>query len=188
MGCAFRVSTGRRRTGLFLPIHPAPRRHVIAAQQFARAHRALARALESDLERGPIPFSRFMELALYHPEGGYYCQSEPRVGRRGDFYTSPHQSPWFGRMIASQTEIIWEAAGKPSKFLLIEYGPGEGWLARDLLEQVEAAGSPAFSEALEYIPVEISRSATKRLQDRLASGQLMLWQILLILMLHLLLT
>ncbi len=141
---------------------------VIIMRMAICTHPALARALESDLARGPIPFSRFMELALYHPEGGYYCQNEPRVGRRGDFNTSPHQSPWFGRMIASQTEIIWEATGKPPEFLLIEYGPGEGWLARDLLEQVEAAGAPAFSEALEYIPIEISRSATKRLQDRLA--------------------
>ncbi len=42
---------------------------------------ALARALEAELKNGPIPFRRFMALALYHPGGGYYRRERASVGR-----------------------------------------------------------------------------------------------------------
>jgi len=32
---------------------------------------------------GSIPFSRFMELALYHPEWGYYASGRAVIGSRG---------------------------------------------------------------------------------------------------------
>ena len=40
-------------------------------------------------EGGPLSFSRFMELALYHEDFGYYTDpSRTRVGKTGDFATS----------------------------------------------------------------------------------------------------
>ncbi|MEE9273769.1 MAG: SAM-dependent methyltransferase [bacterium] len=129
------------------------------------AHPALARALEAELKGGAIPFARFMELALYHPEGGYYRQPQPRIGREGDFKTSPHQSPWFGRMTARQLEALWEALGRPAPFTLIEYGPGEGWLAHDILESL---GEGAFAASLEYLLIERSGPAEGRIRERLA--------------------
>lgn len=131
------------------------------------AHPALAQALEAELARGPVPFRRFMELALYHPEGGYYAQPRPRVGAAGDFLTSPHQSPWFGRMAARQLEALWEAMGGPATFPVLEYGAGEGWLARDILEGAQAL-KPAFRPAIRYTPVEQSPAARERLRERLA--------------------
>lgn len=129
------------------------------------AHPALGRALESELANGPIPFARFMELALYHPEGGYYCQPGPRVGRGGDFKTSPHQSPWFGRMVARQAETMWEAMGNPPAFSAVEFGPGEGWLAHDILEAIEPTGP--LAAALEYTLIEQSAPARERIRERL---------------------
>src|SRR5438270_725092 len=42
--------------------------------------------IRGEIERhGPIPFARFMELALYHPEHGYYASGRASIGRRGDF-------------------------------------------------------------------------------------------------------
>jgi SAM-dependent MidA family methyltransferase len=107
-----------------------------------------------------------MELALYHPEGGYYCQPGPRVGRSGDFKTSPHQSPWFGRMVARQAEAMWEAMGNPYPFFAVEFGPGEGWLAHDILEAIESTGS--LAAALEYTLIEQSAPARERIRERLA--------------------
>jgi SAM-dependent MidA family methyltransferase len=132
------------------------------------AHPALAQALEAELRSGPIPFKRFMELSLNHPEGGYYRQPSPRVGRGGDFKTSPHQSPWFGRMLARQAEEIWSAMGRPSLFSVYEFGPGEGWLAHDLLEEIEANCPDTLSGALEYILIEQSASASDRMRERLS--------------------
>ena len=49
-----------------------------------------------------MPFARFMELALYHPGGGYYERGRGNVGRGGDFYTSVSTGPLFGELLAFQ--------------------------------------------------------------------------------------
>ena len=38
--------------------------------------------------RGIISFAEFMDLALYHPEHGYYIQPKTRTGKAGDFFTN----------------------------------------------------------------------------------------------------
>ena len=38
-------------------------------------------------EKGDIPFSHFMGLALYEANLGYY-ETQREVGREGDFYTN----------------------------------------------------------------------------------------------------
>ncbi|MDA0999558.1 MAG: SAM-dependent methyltransferase [bacterium] len=128
---------------------------------------SLLNALGAALKEGPIPFHRYMELALYHPEGGYYCQPAPRIGRGGDFKTSPHQSSWFGRMLARQAEALWDTLEKPDPFTLAEFGPGEGWLAYDLLAAVGAGGENTFGDALHYLLIEQSRPAAGRIADRI---------------------
>ena len=37
---------------------------------------------------GPMCFARFMDLALHHPEHGYYAGGERRLGPAGDFFTA----------------------------------------------------------------------------------------------------
>ena len=98
------------------------------------SHPDLSKVLADALEDGPIPFRRFMEIALYHPQGGYYCRESSRIGPDGDFYTSPHQSPWLGRMIAPLLEKIRRRMDEPTSLPVWEYGPGEGWLAFDILD------------------------------------------------------
>lgn len=132
------------------------------------AQPGLAEALEAELRHGPIPFKHFMELALYHPEGGYYRQPSPRTGRGGDFKTSPHQSRWFGAMVARQAVEIWRAMGRPAAFSLFEFGPGEGWLAHDILDAIETGAHGPLAEALEYVLIEQSPPATGRIASRLA--------------------
>lgn len=50
---------------------------------------------------GPVPFSRFMEIALYHPELGYYTRGRDPFGKEGDFFTAVQVQPVFGRIVAS---------------------------------------------------------------------------------------
>ena len=48
---------------------------------------------------GPIPFRRFMDVALYHPEAGYYRRAADPFGRDGDFYTAEQIQPVFGLLM-----------------------------------------------------------------------------------------
>lgn len=117
---------------------------------------------------GPLPFSRYMELCLYHPELGYYSRREEKFGKAGDFYTSSDVHAVFGRLLSRQFEEMWRLLGSPSQIDLIELGPGRGLFAQDVLDW---AGKkfPDFAAALRYRLVESSPSLRTRLQERFAS-------------------
>ena len=114
-------------------------------------------------ERGRIPFSEFMELALYHPGGGYYSTRRP-VGAQGDYYTSPAAHPAFGALLAVQMERCWELLEQPSPFYVAEMGSGDGLLARAILAYAENL-NPEFRNALEYVALDRQRSTVGRAQQ-----------------------
>ena len=84
-----------------------------------------------------IPFSRFMELALYAPELGYYSAAQPKFGEQGDYVTAPELSPLFGRCLANQVVQILRVLGRGD---VLEAGAGTGALAAELLLGLEALG------------------------------------------------
>ena len=101
---------------------------------------------------GAIPFSEYMQLALYG-EGGFYTTGG-RAGRRGgDFITSPEVGPLFGTVIARALDAWWKELGSPSRFDVVECGAGPGTLARSIL-----AAQPECAGAMHYVAVEISAS------------------------------
>ena len=103
---------------------------------------------------GPVPFERFMEWVLYHPEQGYYAAGRANPGRdEGDFTTAPQISRLFGRCFARLLQAADEALGRPSPFHLVEGGAGEGRLGRDILDAVLECGSGLY-ERLVYVPEE----------------------------------
>lgn len=112
----------------------------------------LISAIIDEMDGGAIPFERFMELALYHPEHGYY-RKRGRIGPEGDFLTSPQIHPMFGWAIAAWTRWLWQAAGKPEQFTIFEPAAGEGHLAASVLDWVTAR-DPDFAKALHYVAIE----------------------------------
>ncbi len=103
---------------------------------------------------GPLPWSVFMEAALYDAEDGFY-QAGGRAGRGGDFVTSPELGPLFAAVWAQALDQCWEELGRPDPFFAVEAAAGAGTLARDIL-----AARPACAPALRYVLVE--RSAVLR--------------------------
>lgn len=83
---------------------------------------------------GTLSFARFMELALYHPEVGYYRRAVPRVGRHpgSDFYTAADIGPVFGEMIAAAAVSLLDGRD-PREFSFVEIGAEPG---RHVLESV----------------------------------------------------
>ncbi|MBI4990167.1 MAG: SAM-dependent methyltransferase [Rhodocyclales bacterium] len=117
---------------------------------------------EIDKAGGWIPFSRFMELALYAPGLGYYSGGARKFGGAGDFVTAPELSPLFAQTLAAQVAQLM-AASAPH---LLEAGAGSGALALGLLLELERRG--ALPE--HYDILELSGELRARQQETLARG------------------
>jgi len=83
-------------------------------------------------EHKSIPVDQFINIALYDKEFGYYMKNNP-FGKKGDYITSPLISNLFGEMIGIWCVAFWEYLGKPKKIFLVELGPGDGSLCKNLL-------------------------------------------------------
>jgi SAM-dependent MidA family methyltransferase len=120
-------------------------------------------------ERGPLTVAEYMELALYHPELGYYARADRRSGRDGDFFTSVDVGPLFGELVATQLEEMWRVLGSDDggPFDLVEAGAGNGRLARDILDAA-ARHHPDFYARVRLTLVE--RSPAARAAHRAALG------------------
>ena len=136
---------------------------------------SLRQKIEQEIrKRGPIPFSRYMELCLYDPELGYYSRHTEKFGKAGDFYTSSDVHAVFGRLLARQFDEMWRALDSPGRIELLELGPGRGLFAQDVLDWSEKK-FPDFFRALHYTLVERSASLRERLaatfRGRIAGGK-----------------
>jgi SAM-dependent MidA family methyltransferase len=118
--------------------------------------------------RGPMPFRRFMELALYHEEHGYYASGRAIIGRRGDFFTNVSVGPLFGRLLARQIAEMWRVLGAPASFTIIEQGAHGGELAVDVLGGLRAM-APDCHEAVRYRIVEPFAKLEARQRERVAA-------------------
>ncbi len=121
------------------------------------------------LTHGPIRFDRFMDLALYHPEHGYYRSPDPAPGRSGDFLTAPEAHPIFGATLATQVVRFDEKLGHPDEFTIVEYGAGSGRLIRPLLAELRQQHSDLY-ERTRYIPRELNSARRDELTEHLTHG------------------
>lgn len=116
---------------------------------------------------GAMPFVRFMELALYCPNLGYYEAKRDTVGRRGDFYTSVSVGNLFGEMLAFQfAEWLEEIKTPGGRLQIIEAGAHDGQLAGDILTWLQS-NRPALFEDLEYSILEPSAHRREWQRDTL---------------------
>ena len=105
-------------------------------------------------QKGAISFGEFMEIAMYHPNVGYYTSSKSIID---NFYTSPYAHPAFGAALCLQLNQMWLALGEPEVFVVIEVGCGDGILAQDIVGYSKSNSLP-FINAFEYVAVDRSKS------------------------------
>ena len=113
---------------------------------------------------GWIPFSRYMEMALYEPGMGYYSAGAHKLGAGGDFTTAPELSPLFGAAIVETLLPILEGLknqGLPTQIL--EFGAGTGKLASSILARLHDLD---FSLD-RYDIIEISPDLAQRQEEHL---------------------
>jgi SAM-dependent MidA family methyltransferase len=145
---------GLRRTA---PPGPLPSESEPALLDKIRAEIALS---------GPMTFARFMAIALYDPEHGYYRSATERPSRAGDFLTAPETHPIFGAAVARQLDEVWRRLDRPGRFVLREYGAGSGTLAATILAGLRSDGS-GLVDAISYEPVEINAHRQAQIDARL---------------------
>jgi SAM-dependent MidA family methyltransferase len=113
---------------------------------------------------GWLPFSRYMEMALYEPGMGYYSAGAHKLGAGGDFTTAPELSPLFGAAICATLLPVLEGLkekGLPTQIL--EFGAGTGKLATSILTRLNDLG---FSLDF-YNIIEISPDLAQRQQEKI---------------------
>lgn len=113
-------------------------------------------------KEGLISFRDFMEMALYYPELGYYTSIPNKIGKDGDFFTSPCLTNVFGHIIARQLEEMWQFTGK-AEFTIVEYGAGMGSLCIDILDQIK--NNRPFYKKLKYCIIEKSEAMRVKEQN-----------------------
>jgi SAM-dependent MidA family methyltransferase len=110
---------------------------------------------------GPMPFSRYMEMALYQPGLGYYSAGLHKLGEKGDFITSPELGSLFAACMARQIEQVAEHLGK---YDILEIGAGSGRLAADILQLIDEPFQPR-----RYLILERSADLRKVQREHLAA-------------------
>jgi SAM-dependent MidA family methyltransferase len=115
-----------------------------------------------------VRFDRYVDLALYGPDGFYIraaADGGGAAGRRGDFITSPEVGPLFGEVLARYVAAEFERLGRPDDFEVVDVGAGPGTLARSLQPALDAR----VGRAVPYTAVEISGVQRERHPDAVAS-------------------
>lgn len=121
-----------------------------------------------------ITFAEYMDLALYHPQYGYYNGDRPNIGKQGDFITSPHWSADFAEVLGEQFVEMWQILGKPDAFAIVEMGAGRGTFAANVLQYLQRK-YPDLFKILEYIIVEISPVLQAEQQHKLVEFKTVKW-------------
>lgn len=113
---------------------------------------------------GPISFHDFMEMALYYPRLGYYSSTKPKIGKQGDYYTTPELTVLLGKLLAKQLEEMWQVLDK-APFTIVEFGAGNGKLCADLLACIK--NNHEMYRSLRYCIIEKSFALQQIQKERL---------------------
>jgi len=131
--------------------------------------RALESLIQEEIRASEhwISFARFMELALYTKDLGYYSGVATKLGKGGDFTTAPEMTTLFGATLASFASSL----SLPKPLRVLEFGAGSGKLAEDFLHAARDLGL----EIAEYSILELSSDLRERQQQRLAGERQITW-------------
>lgn len=129
----------------------------------AQAHsQALTETILNAIEQadGWIPFTQYMELALYAPGLGYYSGGARKFGGAGDFVTAPEMTPLFSQTLARCIAPILVSSGP----IVTEAGAGTGKLAGDLLLALETLGQLPERYNILELSAELAERQRQHLQ------------------------
>jgi len=125
----------------------------------------VAGAIRQDIKRsgGMIPFSRFMDQALYSIPYGYYASELRKFGEQGDFITAPELGGLFAQCLVKQVLQIQDELNDAA---ILEVGAGSGLLAAQLLEALDKMDKLPCAYQILEVSASLRRRQRKLLLDR----------------------
>ncbi|MDQ2070867.1 class I SAM-dependent methyltransferase [Natronospira bacteriovora] len=138
---------------------PPPPPDAEAHSREVRAH--IARII--DEADGVIPFSRFMDLALYAPGLGYYSAGARKFGEAGDFITAPEMSSLFSFCLADQAAQVLDRLGGGD---ILELGAGSGAMAASVLDRLASSGCLPERYLILEVSAELRERQARTLEER----------------------
>ncbi|MCC2625416.1 MAG: hypothetical protein K0R14_1289 [Burkholderiales bacterium] len=118
---------------------------------------ALSKIIQDEIGETYISFSKYMSLALYHPQYGYYNNLLYKFGSSGDFITAPLVSELFAVGLSRQIKEIFKRNVVKN---ILEFGAGNGQLMLDILANTK-------DEIKHYYILELSTSLVQVQKERL---------------------
>lgn len=117
---------------------------------------------------GAIPFSRYMELALYAPALGYYSAGAAKFGAAGDFITAPELGPVFATAVAQALAPVLRQLGPEA--MLLELGGGSGAFAQAIVLRLAELDALPGRYALLEPSADLRERQRARLHEALPSA------------------
>ena len=118
-----------------------------------------------------LPLDKFIELALYDKDFGYYMKKNP-FGKNGDFITAPNITRLFSEIIAIWVVTFWRSIDSPKKFNLLELGAGNGEMMKVITQTLK--NFPECFNACNFIIHEKSNLLINQQRKNLNSEKI-LW-------------
>ena len=111
----------------------------------------LSDLLRNMLDYSDLSFRDFMEMALYHPQLGYYSQRRSPIGKEGDYVTAPAISPVFVHCL---NRLIREFMSRTDDAMcsIVDIGCGDG----SLIHSLYVAAPPEVRERATFCGVDRS--------------------------------
>lgn len=110
------------------------------------------------LRERDITFREYVELCLYHPDGGYYTGGSGARARHADYITSPAISPTFGWALGRLAKEFAERVG-PGAVAVVDIGCGDGSLIAAIADACgEGPQFVGIDRSLSFVPPELLNS------------------------------
>ena len=140
----------------------------------AESNPALVKELRAEIAaNGPITLARFMEVALYDPDHGYYRTATRRPGREGDFLTAPETHPFFGFALARQVQITCDTAKLGAARLAGRTAPTHDD-NETTIEQLQARLRSVIGYLSEYSAKDFDGAGARQITQPRWAGKIML--------------
>jgi len=118
---------------------------------------------EIHAQGGVIPFSRYMDMALYEPGLGYYSAGAQKFGEAGDFITAPEMSSLFSHCLADQAQEVLHRLGGGE---IVEMGAGSGVMAAAILDHLASEGTLPERYWILEVSADLRERQARTLEER----------------------